>query len=148
MKGAKLQADRRIYVRARRQRTVVFLSLRANDTVGTTKKLLSEALQGEKSPAQIQLFLAKGDTRIPLPDDDQTADAVGIQEESTLYFVFGDGQGKETSPSLRTSWVTLRLLGGWEDVHIDEYEPLDDADEEVEMKDAPTGKKEKGKGRA
>ncbi|ORY97274.1 hypothetical protein BCR43DRAFT_523486 [Syncephalastrum racemosum] len=130
MKSAKLQADRRIYVRARRQRTVVFLSLRANDTVGTVKKLLSEALQSEKSAAQIQLFLAKADSRVPLPDDDQTADAVGIQEESTLYFVFDDGQG------------------GWEDVHIDEYEPLDDPEEEVEMKDAPSSKKEKGKGRA
>lgn len=40
------------------------------------------------------------------------------------------------------------VLGHWEEVHASEYEPLDDGDEEMEEDSIPSGKKEKGKGRA
>ncbi|KAI8147971.1 hypothetical protein BJV82DRAFT_594113 [Fennellomyces sp. T-0311] len=123
------------YIRARRNKTIVFLCYETRDTIESIKQKLCDAQPGcDKSADQVRLYSRRSDQYTLLNDADSVTDA-GLQSDSDIYFVYYD-QGK------------------WEDVHTEPYEPLDEgvADEEDEDIDihaeiTPT-RREKGKGRA
>ncbi|KAI7882469.1 hypothetical protein K492DRAFT_206201 [Lichtheimia hyalospora FSU 10163] len=123
--------EKPLYIRARRDKTVVFLCYQPSDTIATIKGKLCAAIPSSgKTADDIRLYIRRSDGEgYNLLNDASKANASGIQNETDIYYVYGD-------------------QGNWEQVHTSEYEPLDEGDEEMEEDNIPSSKKEKGKGRA
>ncbi|KAI7851680.1 hypothetical protein BDC45DRAFT_571842 [Circinella umbellata] len=128
-----------LYVRARRDRTIVFLCYEAQDTVQILKKKLCDAQSNSnQSPDQVRLYIRRSDQQYKLLNDTDTVSNAGLETDSDIYFVYQNEDGK------------------WEEVHTEIYEPLDEGgpDDEIEGEEAemhgdiPHTRKEKGKGRA
>ncbi|KAI9263196.1 hypothetical protein BDA99DRAFT_509560 [Phascolomyces articulosus] len=125
-----------LYIRVRRNKSIVFLCYAAHDTIQNIKQKLCIAQPGcNKSPDQIRLYIRRSD-QYSLLNDSDTVSSAGLESESDIYFVYQDEDGK------------------WEEVHTEAYEPLDEGgpdelEEDAEMHaDIPHTRKEKGKGRA
>ncbi|KAI8393403.1 uncharacterized protein BYT42DRAFT_550932 [Radiomyces spectabilis] len=123
-----------IYIRAKRNKTNLFLYVNLKDTIAEVKSKLCAALGGDRTPEEIRLFLDKSDAEPALLEDKKTVDQSNVTNDALVFFVFYDKDNVK-----------------WEDIHVAEFESLDEGeDEDYEMKEEmpPSSKKEKGKGRA
>ncbi|KAI9318674.1 hypothetical protein BX666DRAFT_1528922 [Dichotomocladium elegans] len=119
-----------LYIRARRNKTVVFLCYDSTDNVASLKQKLCAAIPNcDKTPQQVRFYIRRpdGSGYVPLNETDSVTSA-GVQNETDLYYTFNN-------------------QGTWEEIHTAEYEPLDEIGEEIEEA-MPSTKREKGKGRA
>ncbi|KAI8637413.1 hypothetical protein BD408DRAFT_395707 [Parasitella parasitica] len=111
-----------IYIRAKREKTTLFLCVEAKDTLEQVKTKLCQALGNDKTNEEVRLLVdgkKKGEYSV-LENSKQ------LENNLMVYFVYYD-----TSDGL------------WENVHV--VEPALDEDM-IDEEEAP--KKEKGKGRA
>ncbi|KAI8888574.1 hypothetical protein K501DRAFT_240082 [Backusella circina FSU 941] len=111
------------YIRAKREKTTLFLCIDPKDSLNTIKNKLCLALDNKKTTDEIRILVdskLKGEYTI-------LEDSKGLENNAIVYFVYFD-----------------RVEGQWEPVKLVEPELLDDDMEE----EALPAKKEKGKGRA
>ncbi|KAI8382990.1 hypothetical protein BD560DRAFT_385729 [Blakeslea trispora] len=117
-----------MYIRAKREKAVVFLCTDPTDSVDEIKTKLCQALDNKKSNDEVRLLVEdrnqSGYTILENPKS--------LENNGVVYFVYFD-----------------KDQGQWENVNVTEPELLDDDMEEDEVVPPPTSaKKEKGKGRA
>ncbi|GAN02954.1 hypothetical protein MAM1_0031d02404 [Mucor ambiguus] len=116
------------YIRAKREKTTLFLCTEPKDSLEQVKTKLCQALDNKKTSDEVRL-LVDGKTKgeYSVLEDTKT-----LENNAIVYFVYYD-----------------RNDGQWENVNVIEPELLDDdLMEEEEVPAASTTKKEKGKGRA
>ena len=78
-----------LYVRARRNRTIVFLCYEAHDTIQNLKKKLCDAQpSSNQSLDQVRLYIRRSDQQYTLLNDTDTVSNAGLETESDIYFVY------------------------------------------------------------
>ncbi|KAI8097323.1 uncharacterized protein BX664DRAFT_292804 [Halteromyces radiatus] len=129
--------SRPTYIRVKRDKTIVFLCIKLDDTILNIKEKLVTAMSISKPVEDLRLYLDTTSEHQTLTgrvlEDHQTAKSAELVNDALVYLVYFDHN-----------------LGKWEDIHVVEYESLDDEIEEdtTDLTDESTKKKEKGKGRA
>ncbi|KAL9545035.1 hypothetical protein MBANPS3_007334 [Mucor bainieri] len=116
------------YIRAKREKTTLFLCIELKDTLEQVKTKLCQALDNKKTNDEVRLLVdGKSAGDYSVLENTKTLENNGI-----VYYVYYD-----------------RNDGQWENVNVIEPELLDDdVMEEEEVPAASATKKEKGKGRA
>ncbi|KAL7316264.1 hypothetical protein PS15m_005385 [Mucor circinelloides] len=116
------------YIRAKREKTTLFLCIEPKDSLEQVKTKLCQALENKKTNDEVRLLVdgkTKGDYSV-------LENTKTLENNSIVYYVYYD-----------------RNDGQWENVNVIEPELLDDdLMEEEEVPAVTTTKKEKGKGRA
>ncbi|KAG2193171.1 hypothetical protein INT46_010996 [Mucor plumbeus] len=116
------------YIRAKKEKTTLFLCIETKDTLDQVKTKLCQALDNKKTNDEVRLLVDgknKGDYTV-------LENTKTLENNSIVYFVYYD-----------------RNEGQWENVHIIEPELIDDdLMEEEEIPTTSATKREKGKGRA
>ncbi|KAI8329268.1 hypothetical protein EDC96DRAFT_60315 [Choanephora cucurbitarum] len=117
-----------MYIRAKREKTVLFLCTDPTDSVDEIKTKLCQALDNKKTNDEVRLLVEdKSKSGFAVLENPKSLENNGV-----VYFVYFD-----------------KNEGEWENVNVVEPELLDDDMEEDEVSAPPTStKKEKGKGRA
>lgn len=84
--------EKPLYIRARRDKTVVFLCYHPSDTIATIKDKLCAAIPSSgKKADDMRLYIRRSDGEgYNLLNDASKANASGIQNETEIYFVYGD----------------------------------------------------------
>lgn len=84
--------EKPLYIRARRDKTVVFLCYHPSDTIATIKDKLCAAIPSSgKKADDMRLYIRRSDGEgYNLLNDASKASASGIQNETEIYFVYGD----------------------------------------------------------
>lgn len=83
-----MSSEKPLYLRARRDKTVLFLCYQAKDSIATIKERLCSALQNNKSPNDVRLYTRKQDDTYTLLNDNDDAIKAGLQNGSDIYFVY------------------------------------------------------------
>ncbi|KAI9255831.1 hypothetical protein EDC94DRAFT_219498 [Helicostylum pulchrum] len=112
-----------IYIRAKREKTTVFLCIESSSSMEQVKTKLCQALDNKKTSKDIRI-LADGRRE---GEYINVEDVKSLQNNDLVYFVY------------------LQENGQWETMNIIEPESADEEEEEEEVQ---VTKKEKGKGRA
>ncbi|KAI7889140.1 uncharacterized protein EV154DRAFT_515542 [Mucor mucedo] len=112
------------YIRAKREKTILFLCIDLKDTVDQLKTKLCQALDNKKSSDDIRILVdgkREGEYKV-------LEDVKFLDNSDIVYFVYLQGNGQ------------------WEPINVIEPEPADE--DEIEEEEPQVIKKEKGKGRA
>ncbi|KAG1140780.1 hypothetical protein G6F37_008779 [Rhizopus arrhizus] len=113
------------YLRAKREKVLLFLCYQPNDSLEQLKTNLCEALNNNKTHEEVKLFIDGDKTGEYLPLESTKS----IESGSTVYFVYFD-----------------RQEGQWEPVNVVQPQLDDDIEEEEPV--PVVVKKEKGKKKA
>ncbi|KAI7906775.1 uncharacterized protein BX663DRAFT_497548 [Cokeromyces recurvatus] len=111
------------YIRAKREKTNVFLCIQKLDSVDDVKAKLCKALSNEKKPEEIRLLVNGTKEEYTILENTKS-----LENNQVVYYVYFD-----------------RNEGEWEKVNVIEPQLLDE--DEIQDEEQIT-KKEKGKGRA
>ncbi|KAI9471974.1 MAG: hypothetical protein EXX96DRAFT_582451 [Benjaminiella poitrasii] len=116
-----------MYIRAKREKTSVFLCIQKSDSVQDIKTQLCKAIDEDKKPDEVRLLVSgHGNDHVVLEN------TKNLENDQVVYYVYFD-----------------RTEGEWEKINVIEPQLLDEDDElEEENEQAMTTKREKGKGRA
>ncbi|KAJ3071626.1 hypothetical protein HDU98_005021 [Podochytrium sp. JEL0797] len=131
-------------LRAKRLKQTFFVSVESSDTVLTVKTRLAAMVGKPKEAKDFRLSVpaaapapvaaapvaannanAKTDPALPKPpvyaslEDAGVVEQLGLADDAVVYFTYWLGEGQD---------------GSWENVQIVDFEPLDDAEEDVKGK--------------
>ncbi|CAO3641735.1 unnamed protein product [Cunninghamella blakesleeana] len=123
-----------VYIRVKRNKSVVFLCIELKDTILNIKNKLNTVMKTSKPIQDIKLYIdSKSNTnKHRVLEDSDTAESAGLENDILVYLVYFDHDN-----------------GKWEDIYVAEFESLDEVDENMDdYIDESAKKKEKGKGRA
>ncbi|KAI8988237.1 hypothetical protein BDF20DRAFT_313830 [Mycotypha africana] len=115
------------YIRAKREKTILYLCIDKKDSIDQIKQSLCKALNNGKTSDEVRL-LVEGNTK---GEYKLLESAKALENADIVYFVYYD-----------------RDQGQWEDVHYSIPELDADDEEEVLQSPPPVPKKDKGKGKA